>query len=264
VVVAIAGALVAVGLLVLMVVLVEARPAGAAFPGKNGKIAYLDSRGLYTINPNGTGRSKVTNASVFGDNPLDYSPTGKKITYADYEGYDGNDTEIYTINVGGGSKFQVTHTNTNELDPSYSTNGKRIAFAGDNRTYADYDTEIYTIDVGGKNRVRLTNNATHDYGPDYSPNGKRIAYYDWDGHDNEIFTIRVQGGGKSKVTEGAFPSYSPNGKKIAYTGGRGRNSEIYTINVGGEGKYQVTDTKSYASNPSWGSRPWRLLLRIAA
>jgi len=34
---AVAGALVAVGLLVLMLVMVEARPAGATFPGKNGK-----------------------------------------------------------------------------------------------------------------------------------------------------------------------------------------------------------------------------------
>ncbi len=39
--VATGAALVAVGMLVLMVVVVEAGPAGATFPGKPGKIAYF-------------------------------------------------------------------------------------------------------------------------------------------------------------------------------------------------------------------------------
>ena len=53
-----AGALVAAGLLVLMLlVVVEARPAEATFPGKNGKIAYSSWDGqdyeIYTIKPRG-------------------------------------------------------------------------------------------------------------------------------------------------------------------------------------------------------------------
>jgi hypothetical protein len=36
-----AGTLVAVGLVVLMMVVVEAGPAEAAFPGKNGRIAFV-------------------------------------------------------------------------------------------------------------------------------------------------------------------------------------------------------------------------------
>ena len=38
-------ALVGVGLLVLMLVVVQARPAGATFPGPNGKIAYAADDG---------------------------------------------------------------------------------------------------------------------------------------------------------------------------------------------------------------------------
>jgi hypothetical protein len=60
-----AGALVAAGLLVLMLlVVVEARPAEATFPGKNGKIAYSSWDGqdddIYTINAGGGGRFNVT------------------------------------------------------------------------------------------------------------------------------------------------------------------------------------------------------------
>jgi hypothetical protein len=61
--------------------------AEATFPGKNGKIAYQDwfSLGIYTINPNGSGKAKVTEPCNYPSLP-DYSPTGKKITYTSCEG----------------------------------------------------------------------------------------------------------------------------------------------------------------------------------
>ena len=52
----------------------------ATFPGKNGRIAYNGNGVIYTINPDGSGKTKVTNTYVSGD-PIDYSPDGKKITY---------------------------------------------------------------------------------------------------------------------------------------------------------------------------------------
>jgi len=61
-----AGTLVAVGLLLIMVlVVVESRPAEATFPGKSGKIAYQGYDGqdyeIYTINSNGGSKLKLTN-----------------------------------------------------------------------------------------------------------------------------------------------------------------------------------------------------------
>jgi hypothetical protein len=52
-----AGTLLAVGLVVLIMVVLEAHPARATFPGKPGKIAYDAFDGqdyeIYTINPDG-------------------------------------------------------------------------------------------------------------------------------------------------------------------------------------------------------------------
>ncbi len=66
-----AGTLVAVGLVVLiMLVVVQAPPAGATFPGKSGKIAYSGQDGpngdheIYTINPGGGGKFNVTDNST--------------------------------------------------------------------------------------------------------------------------------------------------------------------------------------------------------
>jgi TolB protein len=285
-----------------VVVLVVSEKAEATFSGKNGRIAYVGGGVIYTINPDGSGKQKVTDTRV-GGYSIDYSPTAKKVTYTSYEGFnDGNptgpqkDTEIYTINTDGSGKTNVTNNNRGDEDSSYSPDGKRIAYAG----WDGHDLEIYTIGVHGKNRVRLTNNATNDGYPDYSPDGKKIAA--WSEKGQYIYTIRVHGGDKSKVVQGSDPSYSPDGERIAYTGrrfferdseiytinvngrhrtkvtnnnatdywpsyspdgkkiafirGRGRNPDIYTKNVGGGGKSKkVTGSRYIESNPSWGSRP---------
>jgi hypothetical protein len=64
-----AGALVAVGLLVLMLLMSEAHPAGAILlPGLRGKIAYQGYDGhdweLYKIKANGGGRVQLTHNST--------------------------------------------------------------------------------------------------------------------------------------------------------------------------------------------------------
>ncbi len=83
--------------------LAVSREADATFPDKNGKIAYESGGVIYSINPDGSAKIKVTNTRAGDfpiDHPIDYSPTGKKITYTNYDGT-YHDTEIYTIKVGG-------------------------------------------------------------------------------------------------------------------------------------------------------------------
>ena len=69
-----AGVLVAVGMLLLTIV-VMVEPAGAAFPGKNGKIAFQCGAEICTMNPNGQAVDTLTNNSV-GDFAPAWSPGG--------------------------------------------------------------------------------------------------------------------------------------------------------------------------------------------
>jgi len=250
-----AGTLVAVGLLMLMLVMVEARPAGATFPGKNGKIAFSISYDIYTINPDGTGLTPIADNPQNTEITPDYSPNAKKIAYTFGRGTLDPILEIYTINATGvGTPFNVTKNTTlpgDTFSPSYSPNGKRIAFSS--------GSEIYTIPVGGGTPFKVTNNTTRDGSPSYSPNGKRIAYQGMDAPngDYEIYTIPVGGGTPFKVTNNTTddenPSYSPNGKKIAYQGKDAPNGdyEIYTIPVGGGTPFKVTKTTTDDENPSY-------------
>jgi TolB protein len=164
---AVVGLLVAVGLLVLIVVM-EARPAEATFPGKNGKITYVTlttPRGeeIYTINPDRSGRFRVTNTKNTDEERPDYSPDGKKIAYSGcpYR----SDCEIYTISATGGKRVQVTNNKTEDGDPSYSPDGKKIAYVrgGDRKT----DSEIYTNNAGGGGRVQVTHNGTDNFWPSW-------------------------------------------------------------------------------------------------
>jgi len=247
------GTLVAVALLLTIMVLVEARPAEATFPGKPGKIAYSGDAGpnadyeIYTITSSGGSKVNVTDDGRGNYEPC-YSPSGKQLVYT---AYDGNDDEIYKINVGGGGKVQLTDNNSDDYWPCYSPSGKKIAFTG----YDGNDSEIYTINAGGGGRVQLTDNSTSDSNPDYSPSGKKIAYSGDDGNDREIYTINAGGGSRFNVTDNGNddygPSYSPSGKKIAYEGYDGSDYEIYTINVGGGSRFNVTDNGSSDYDPSY-------------
>jgi Tol biopolymer transport system component len=237
--------------------------AEATFPGKNGKIAYVNNGVIYTINPGGGGKTKVTE----GRDPS-WSPNGKRIAFT---GHDGHDYEIYTISATGGSRFNVTNNTSDDLQPSYSPDGKKIAYVAHRGTgegsAQKYDSEIYTVNVGGGGRAKVTNDSAYDFGPSYLPDGKKIAYRSESfgvKNDYEIYTINVGGGRRFNVTdnksEDSAPSYSPGGKKIAYEAYYTINSdsEIYTINAGGGGRFNLTNNNTSETEPSYSPNGKRI------
>ena len=115
------GLLAAVGVLVLMLVVIEAGPAEATFPGKNGKIAYENIDVIYTSNPDGSGKTKATRGTA-----PSFSPDGKKIVYTSWSG--PTDSELYIINANGGGRTRVTNNSENDLYPSFSPACKRIVY----------------------------------------------------------------------------------------------------------------------------------------
>jgi Tol biopolymer transport system component len=253
------GVLVAAGLLVLMVLAVEARPAGAAFPGKNGKIVFTSNRDgnyeIYTMNSDRSGPPSSWNVQRLTNNPAEdtdpaFNPEGTKIAFSSNR--DGN-SEIYVMNSDGTGLQRLTNDPAGDIQPSFSgpAGGQsRVAFTRTRDTISNPPRDNYDIYWANSNgtgqEVRLTDDPAQDSDPAISPDGNKIAFRSKRDGNSEIYTARLDGTGLQRLTNNPAPdlepNFSPNGSKIAFTSYRDVESEIYTMNsTDGTGVQRVTN-----------------------
>jgi Tol biopolymer transport system component len=249
-----AAALMAVGLLAL----VGTKPAEAAFPGNNGKVAFTSSRDfnnleIYSMDPNGSNQTNLTNLnpgtnSGASDFQASFNHDGTRIAFATNR--NGN-TEIYVMDDTGSNPTRLTTNAADDGNPAFSPDGK-IAF----QTNRDGDFEIYVMDAtdsdadgNGDNLKRLTTNPALDVAPAFSPNGTKIAFEtNRDGLSNRnIYLMKAvdsdndgNGDDLKRLTKNlandTLPSFSPGGTKIAFTSERAGNNEVYVMKPRPEGR----------------------------
>ena len=105
--------------------------------------------------------------------------------------------------------------------------------------------------------------------PSWSPDCTRIAYVS----DEHIWISRVDGTGKTRLTEGNYPDWSPDGSRIAYARRTGEVvvdawtqdethvQHVRVINVDGSDDTQLTSAKHSDTAPKWSPDGSRLLFR---
>lgn len=119
-----------------------AHAARAAYPGDPGRIAFVSKGDIVTIEPNGTGITRLTNDG-HASGPR-WSPDGKKIAYLDA----GN---LWVMNANGSHKTRLTDTAPAATDsrPSWSDNGQYLVFVKTARHAAyGYLTRYNTVTKG--------------------------------------------------------------------------------------------------------------------
>jgi Tol biopolymer transport system component len=259
-----------------------AKSAQAAFPGKNGKIAYeyhdildwdLDDpvtapSDIFVANPNGSGKVNLTKTAQRPDYDPAVAPYGKRVAFVGCPTYGCG---IYTIGADGTNPTRIADGSSPSYqprDPSWSPDGTRIAFGRPGEREGVAYNDIWVMRANGSGQRRVASGSS----PAWSPGGGKIAFE----RDGDIWTMGVDGTGKKNLSgpfrEDGFggarsPSWSPDGKKLAFAAGVNRGglggctySNIFTMNAGGSPWTQLTRNEDFhdcASNnfPPYSREP---------
>lgn len=219
------------------------------------KIAFVrhpqnsDFGDIYTINPNGTGITRLTYDGRWKD-PA-WSPAGTQIaaTYSRFQPGSGQPTthDIRIINVADRLVIRFAESTwDHELEPSWSPDGAKIAFSYETAGFAGIVVWQLNAD-GDEGKLRVVSVPNVAAKPDWSPDGQYLAY-----HTDGIRLVKSDGSEpprplmKRNNAFTAAASWSPDGTKITFHRSAGG---VYVASSSGGGETRLTEGK----NPDWGA-----------
>jgi Tol biopolymer transport system component len=288
--------LMTLALLAGSLLIVNAAPAQAAYPGDNGRIVVVGDGGhgtwdIITMDADGTDRVNLTQGAFDAESPA-WSPDGTRIAFSTIAGSPSGcrTGDVYVMNADGSDMTPLTTSafGVAAYDPTWSPDGSEIAFTREHWDAActSGDIDIWKMSADGSGQVLLTAGANafgpaFDGEPAWSPDGDRIAFRsdrdnaDW-AYSHQIYTMDPDGANVTQVThlelntfvDNSKPAWSPDGEQIAFERQQGHPDppagqsrwQIWRINEDGTGETGVTANSFLANmDPAWSPDGQRIL-----
>ncbi|HET6846073.1 MAG TPA: hypothetical protein VFH29_04520 [Anaerolineales bacterium] len=225
----------------------------AAPLGGGGKIAFASGRKgeyeIFTVSPDGSGITQLTDSDPGGKYFPHYSPTGDVLLYWNYVADPATSDEYWIKSDGSTGLF----ANTVQPYVSFSPDGHTVVLCaiGPNGS-----VEILTVPASGGDGTWITDNAAKDYMPAMSPDGKTIAFVsDRDGGPY-IYLMDADGKNTRRLTDRTDaelgPAWSPDGSQLAFFSGNNDVTNVFVVGADGTGSTNITNQdRGYNEDPTW-------------
>jgi len=171
----------------------------------------------FIINPDGTNKVPLVE-SEYTDGRFAISPDESKILFS---------ASGYSNNLPWMLKIKDLNTNTIDvLDPCDSSTDQFFS-----RQSQSWQSQIF------------------------SPDGLKIVYYSNENGNWDIYTINIDGTGKTQLTTDTSDDlsgyFSPDGSKIVFVSDRNGNNDIWVMDVNGDNQVSLTTSLLEDQIPSW-------------
>ena len=167
--------------------------------------------------------------------------------------------KMYKLDLATKALTQINTGSLNHLmdDHGLSPDGKWIAITNTdsiNMSQKIYKFSVYVIPAaGGEPRKITMTDLSFWHG--WSPDGKTLAYCGGDFSNLDVYTIPVEGGTPTRLTETPGlddgPDYSPDGKYIYFHSYRSGRMQIWRMHTDGSQPEQMT----FDENANWFAHP---------
>jgi TolB protein len=245
----------AAALLILAALLVPA--AEAAYPGKDGPIAYSflhidegeDSGGLLIHGPRLKERPRVLSEGAADRAPA-YSPNGRLIAFeGQREPGEPQGTHIYLMRADGSGVRRLTAGTFYDSDPTFSPDGKEIVF-GRSPVNSSRASHLFEVSTSGGEPTQLTFGSGHDSEAVFTPNGHSILFVS-ERHKasrEDIYSMRPSGAEVKLLLGGArnetSPDVSPDGRQIVFASNSdGHGPNLFLAPIDGKGRRPITHSR---------------------